>query len=75
MICIICRQAEVIHALTSVILERGEIRLVTHHVPAHLCPNCGEVYVDEDVAAQLLQGAEQRSLAGELDGIVAYESL
>ena len=27
-------------------------------VPAAVCPNCGEAYVDEETAAKLLQTAE-----------------
>jgi YgiT-type zinc finger domain-containing protein len=58
MICLICRQAETLDGLTSVHFERGEMRLVVNHVPARLCPSCGEAYVEEQVAVRLLREAE-----------------
>jgi YgiT-type zinc finger domain-containing protein len=64
MICLICRQAETIDGLTSVPFERGEFRLVVNGVPARVCPSCGEAYVDEDVAVQLLRDAEEIYDAG-----------
>ena len=33
--------------------------LVFRNVPAEVCANCGEVYVSEDVTAQLLEEAEE----------------
>jgi YgiT-type zinc finger domain-containing protein len=64
MICLICRMAEIIDGFTSVNFERGEIRLVVNRVPARICPNCGEAYVGEDIASQLLRIASQMSEAG-----------
>ena len=72
MICLICRQAETVNGITSVHFERGEIRLVVNHVPARVCPSCGEAYVEEDVAVGLLLKAETMSAAGEMDGEVEY---
>ena len=72
MICLICRQAETVDGLTAVHLERGEMRLVVNQVPARVCPSCGEAYVEEQVAASLLWGAEAMSAAGEMDGEVDY---
>ena len=72
MICLICRQADVISGLTSVTFERGEMRLVMSKVPANICPSCGEAYVDEDVAVQLLRDAEEMSAAGVMDDVMEY---
>lgn len=72
MICLICRRAENIDGITSVNLERGEMRLLIKNVPAHVCPGCGEVYVEEEVAGQLLREAEEWSAAGESDDIIEY---
>ncbi|HEX9389105.1 MAG TPA: type II toxin-antitoxin system MqsA family antitoxin [Anaerolineales bacterium] len=67
MICLICRQADIIDGLTSVKFERGEMRLVVNNIPAQICPSCGEAYVDEDIASQLLRIAQEMSAAGLLD--------
>ena len=58
MICIICRQTELIHSLTSITFERDEFRLVINKIPAQVCPNCGEAIVDENTALRLLSMAE-----------------
>ena len=74
MICLICRQAEIVDGLTSVTFERGELRIVVNSVPARVCPSCGEAYVDEDVAVRLLREAEEMSRAGMLDGILEFKT-
>ena len=56
--CVICHEAEIVPGLTTVLLERGEISLTVTDVPARVCPNCGEAYADEAVAANLLRQAE-----------------
>jgi len=75
MICLICRQADVIYGLTSITFERDEMRLVINKVPANICPSCGEAYVDEDVAMQLLQDAEEMSAAGAMDDVMEYSKV
>ena len=75
MICLLCRQAESVDGVTSVLFERGEMKLTVNHVPARVCPSCGEAYVEEDVALRLLQGAEELSAAGELDAVNEYNEL
>jgi YgiT-type zinc finger domain-containing protein len=59
MICLICRQAELVHGVTSVTLERAEIKLTAKNVPAFICPSCGDVCVSNDVAMWLLKHAER----------------
>ena len=62
--CFICQQAETIAGTTSVLLERGQMTLTVTDVPARICPNCGEAYADETVAANLLRQAEAMAKAG-----------
>ena len=73
--CLICRQAETVVGLTAVHFERGEMGLVVNNVPARICPSCGEAYVDEEVAVQLLRGAEEMSKAGMVETGIEYNSL
>jgi len=75
MICLICRQSETSNSLTSVSFERGEVRLVVNNVPARVCPNCDEAYVDEAVAAQLLRSVKKLSEAGILEDVIEYNHL
>jgi YgiT-type zinc finger domain-containing protein len=74
MICLICRDAETIDGLTSVTFERGEMKLVINNVPARVCPNCGEAYVEEDDAVQLLNRAEAKYQAGILDSALDFSA-
>jgi YgiT-type zinc finger domain-containing protein len=73
-ICLICRQVETIDGLTSVTFERGELRIVVNSVPARICPSCGEAYVDEEIAVQLLRDAEEISRAGTLDVLLEFKT-
>ena len=71
--CLICRRAEVVDGFTSVRFERGEMHFVINHVPARLCPGCGEAYVNEDVTVQLLRDADEMTKAGRLDVVHEYK--
>ena len=56
--CMACKQAETQPGKPTVTLERNGATLVFKDVPAEVCPNCGEDYVDEAVTRALLQSAE-----------------
>jgi len=62
--CVVCKQAETRPGVTTVTLERGDSTFVVREVPAQVCPNCGEDYVDSHVTAELLNSAESLSRAG-----------
>jgi YgiT-type zinc finger domain-containing protein len=70
--CVICRQGETVPGSTTVTLERDTLTLVIKNVPAQVCPNCGEAYVDEDVTARLLDDAEAMAEAGALVDVRQY---
>lgn len=56
--CVICKHGETQHGTVTVTLERGGAALVFKDVPAQVCDNCGEAYVDEAVTRQLLETAQ-----------------
>lgn len=62
--CVICKQGELEAGKVTVTLERKGSTLVFKGVPAQVCPNCGEEYVDEDVSAKLLQRADELAKDG-----------
>jgi len=70
--CVICKQGETLPGVTTVTLERNGLTLVVKSVPARVCANCGEEYVDEATTAQLLATAEQAAQSGVLVDIRAY---
>ena len=62
--CVICKQGETNPGKTTVTLERNGMTLVFKGVPASVCSNCGEEYVDEKITSQLLKTAEEAAKAG-----------
>jgi YgiT-type zinc finger domain-containing protein len=50
--------------MVTITLERGATTLVFKGVPAQVCANCGEAYVDESTTDQLLVTAESAVQAG-----------
>jgi YgiT-type zinc finger domain-containing protein len=60
--CLMCKQAEPKKGLATVTLKRGELTLVLKNVPALVCPDCGEPYVTEAIAIQLLAATEKGDL-------------
>lgn len=73
--CILCKQAETRPDSTGVTLERDGFRLVVKNVPAQVCPNCGEAYVDEETAARLLAAAEKLTDSGALTDVREYGAI
>ena len=62
--CIVCKQAETKTGTTTVTLEQRGATFVFKDVPAQICPNCGEDYVDDAVADSLLKSADAMAAAG-----------
>ena len=62
--CVICRQGETQPGTTTVTLEQGPTTLVCKAVPAQVCANCGEQYVDEETTKQLIATADEAARSG-----------
>jgi YgiT-type zinc finger domain-containing protein len=62
--CVICKQGETQLGIATVMLERDGTMLVVRSVPAQVCENCGEEYLNEGITAKLLQQAEEAVKAG-----------
>lgn len=62
--CVICKHGETGPGKATVTLERDGLTVVTKSVPAQVRTNCGEEYVDEDVAARLLALVDEADRAG-----------
>ncbi|HZS76816.1 MAG TPA: type II toxin-antitoxin system MqsA family antitoxin [Ktedonobacteraceae bacterium] len=62
--CIICKHGETEPGMVTLTLEQDEMTLVVKGVPAQVCSNCGEEYVDEEVTSQLLSIVEQAARTG-----------
>lgn len=62
--CVVCKFGVTEPGTTTVTLERDQTVLVVRSVPAEVCNNCGEAYVDELTTKRLLDSAEAALHAG-----------
>ena len=62
--CVICKHGETKLGKATVTLERNGTTLVIKGVPANICANCGEEYVDEGTTTGLLKTAEDAARSG-----------
>jgi YgiT-type zinc finger domain-containing protein len=62
--CVVCKMGETTLGETTVTLERGKMTLVLKRVPAQICQNCGEAYLDERTTSQILHLADATAQAG-----------
>jgi YgiT-type zinc finger domain-containing protein len=63
-ICAICKHGETQSGTATVTFERDGATVVIKRVPARVCQNCGEEYVDEEIASRLLRTAEEAARSG-----------
>ncbi|HCW90192.1 MAG TPA: hypothetical protein DHU56_09110 [Marinobacter sp.] len=57
--CAICKTGETHPGTTTITMTRGEATIVIKNVPAEVCDNCGEYYLDEAISAKVLSMAEE----------------
>jgi YgiT-type zinc finger domain-containing protein len=62
--CIICKNGATKEGRTTITFDRDGPTLVVKDVPAQVCSNCGEEYVDEHVAYEILTMAERMAKNG-----------
>ena len=70
--CVICKHGETELSTTTMTLERGGAVVAFKEVPAQVCTNCGEAYVDEEISVKLLSMAEQSVRDGIEIGVRKY---
>ncbi len=70
--CVICKHGSTNNGLVSVTLTRGKTVVVFKDVPAQVCPNCGEYYLESDVSKKIMARALIAAEAGTEVEIVRY---
>ena len=70
--CVICKHGQTKEGLTTVTLDRDGLTLVVREVPARVCTNCGEDYVDEHVAHEILGIAGRMAYCGAVVDVRKY---
>ncbi len=72
--CSICKNGVTTRGQTSVTLERGPITMVFKGVPADVCDNCGEPYVDNVTAKPMLNAFEEAVRKGVVVDVRQYSA-
>lgn len=62
--CVLCKQGETSPGQVTVTLQRRETTVIFKGVPADVCENCGEYYLSEKVARQIMRRAEESAESG-----------
>ena len=62
--CVICKHGEALPGTVTITLSRDDTTIVVKGVPARVCENCGEEYVEEKVTESLLHHAEEAAERG-----------
>ena len=57
--CVICKLGETKPGNVTVTLERGETVVIIKGVPAQVCQDCGEYYLEEAVTQKVHAQAEE----------------
>ncbi len=56
--CVICKNGDTSSGRVNVVLQRNECTIIFKDVPADVCENCGEYYLNEDVTNEILVRSE-----------------
>ncbi|MDP2078923.1 MAG: type II toxin-antitoxin system MqsA family antitoxin [Sulfuricurvum sp.] len=72
--CVICKYGDTQQGFTTVTLEKNGATIIFKHVPAHVCDNCGEKYVDGEVTSDVLKKAQEIVSNGVQIDIREYQS-
>jgi YgiT-type zinc finger domain-containing protein len=62
--CVVCKKGQTKVGKATVTLDKGGATLVFKGVPARVCTNCGEEYVDGKIVARLLKSAAAAARSG-----------
>jgi YgiT-type zinc finger domain-containing protein len=52
--CVICKHGELKPGVTSLLFEKNNSTIVIKGVPVDRCDNCGEIYVPDKTAEQIM---------------------
>ncbi|HHD78439.1 MAG TPA: type II toxin-antitoxin system MqsA family antitoxin [Epsilonproteobacteria bacterium] len=72
--CVICKNGETQEGFTTVTLEKNGSTVVFKEVPAQICDNCGEKYINSFITKELLKKARTIVKNGAEVDIRKYET-
>ena len=62
--CVICKNGQTVNQTVTVTLEQNGKTFVFKDVPARVCENCGEQYLEEETSKRLLALAQEAAKSG-----------
>ena len=62
--CVICKNGQTANQTVTVTLEKNGKTYVFKDVPARVCENCGEQYLEEETSRRLLGLAQEAAKSG-----------
>ncbi|MGI8668941.1 MAG: type II toxin-antitoxin system MqsA family antitoxin [Aridibacter sp.] len=65
MICLVCKHRKMEQGTTILPIERDDEILLITDIPAQICVNCGEAYLEENTSVNV-QTLANKQLAGEI---------
>ena len=70
--CVMCKGGELAPGKTTVTGQRGETLVIIKDVPANVCKDCGEAYLDDQVGHKIEQKVEEAVVRHTEIGIFRY---
>lgn len=65
MTCLVCKNRKMERSTTVLPIERGREILLITDIPAQICANCGETYIEEETAKGV-QELARKTFSGEI---------
>lgn len=72
MMCVFCKHGQTRPGQVTVPLQRGNCIVIFKGVPAEVCENCGEYYLNETTTEHLLERADDAVKSGAEVEILRY---
>ncbi len=70
--CETCKNGGTHPGKTTITVDQNDLILVIRNIPAEVCDNCGEAYMDEDVAQRVYELAQETAKSGFAVGVRNY---
>lgn len=73
--CLICKNGDTQPGFARVTVHRGSSTVIIKQVPADICDNCGEYYLDQETTRAVMAEAEAALLSGEEVRVLVHEQV
>lgn len=73
MLCPICKFGNMKDGFTQVVFTRGKTTIIFKNVPAKICDDCGEYFLDEQISQDIYTQAENCISSGQEIAIIEYK--